>query len=201
MTNKTKPRMHSARHVFRFSSKKNNGVNVLESYLELTYALMFSCDPNIKSFGSQTESMHCDYNGKRCRYTPDFLVSYIDGTFEFIEVHPTEFITEEFRQRLDHFNEYSVAESGIPIVLKTDEGLHRMLRVNYQLIASECDIFLNDNISIPDLPLSITLSGLIDHVSTFNNRPIAQAYTIVGQGHYEFDMTKLLSADTQLSKN
>jgi hypothetical protein len=198
--NKTKPRMHSGRHVIRFSSKKNNGAVVVESYLELTYARIFSCDPNVKSFGSQTESMHSEYKGKPSRYTPDFLVNYIDGSAEFIEVHPTALINEEFKHRLAHFNEYSLVESGIPIVLKTDDGLHRMLRVNYELIASECYASLSENISIPDLPSTLTFSELINHVSKLDKNPIALAYTLVGQGYYEFDMTHLLSATTQLGK-
>jgi hypothetical protein len=200
MANKTKPRLHGGRHVYRFYSKKNNAVNVLESYLELTYARIFSCDPNIKSFGSQTETMHCEYDGKRSRYTPDFLVNYIDETAVFVEVHPKEFIDDEFERRISHFNTYSLAESGIPILIKTDEGLDQMMRVNYGLISSESLETLDRDILTRDLPASLSLLDLIRHVSTYKNNAVGLAYTLIAHGYYEFDMTKLLIADTQLIK-
>ncbi|MEH6464378.1 MAG: TnsA endonuclease N-terminal domain-containing protein [Shewanella psychromarinicola] len=198
--NKTKPRVHGGRFVHRCFSKKNNSAIVVESYLEKTFVHLFSCNPNVKSFGSQTESMHCDYDGKRCRYTPDFLVNYIDGSSAFIEVHPKVFVNDEYKRRIAHFNAYSLAESGIPILIMTDENLGRMVRVNYELIALQTLASLSVDIPTQELPAQLTFGELITLVSHYAVDGIAQAYTLLANRLYEFDMNKLLTASTEVTK-
>lgn len=62
-----------------------------ESYAERSLLLRLDRDPSVKDYGSQPETMIYDgKDGKRHRYTPDFIVWHQDGRTELHEVTRSE---------------------------------------------------------------------------------------------------------------
>ncbi|MCL2916032.1 Tn7 transposase TnsA N-terminal domain-containing protein [Shewanella corallii] len=181
-------------------SKKTGGLLKVESHLELIIACKLTCNPQVVSFAAQPESLHCEYRGKQARYTPDFLVQYTNGTFEYLEVHPEVFIDQEFKERLAHFSRYSYRESGVAIRLVTDAGLTYMERENVKLLANRMSPGGELTVQLCSLPDRLTFAELIKHLNGVVSSPIEEAYTLVALGYYHFDRQKLLSTSTLLFK-
>jgi len=199
MRNKSNANWHRGRHVYLFHSQKNDSSIKVESFLEYCYACIFECDSSITRFASQPETMHSFYDGKVRMYTPDFLVEYEDGRAEFIEVHPTPFLTDIYLRRIEHFSGYSQKESQIAIRIVTEENLCAMSRVNYQLIADSMSSnpCLKDHLGLPE---QITFGELIVFLTTSFPNAIAESYSLIAMGYYTFDSQNLLQLNTPLSR-
>jgi hypothetical protein len=207
MSKKYNANKHRGRHIFRFNSKKNgNGVIgcgiKVESFLEYCYACIFECDPNIIFFASQSETMHSEatQDKKFKEKTPDFLVKYANGSSEYIEVHWSEKVDEEYRDKIEHFSNYSASKGQSKIRIVTELGLTPFIRVNYQLIADCMSQKLSFSIEDCELPEHITLNELIETLSNYTETHIEEAYYLIAIGYYEFDMSSLLQCDTALKK-
>jgi hypothetical protein len=207
MSKKYNANKHRGRHIFRFNSKKNGngiigcGIKV-ESFLEYCYACIFECDPNIISFASQPETMHSEVgdNEKPKGKTPDFLVKYANGSSEYIEVHWSKKVDEEYRDKIEHFSNYSASKGQSKIRIVTELGLTPFIRVNYQLIADCMSQELSFSIEDCELPEHITLNELIETLSNYTETHIEEAYYLIAIGYYEFDMASLLRCDKALKK-
>ena len=198
--NKFNANLHRRRHVYRFSSQKNNCAMKVESFLEYVWACIFECDPLIIRYACQSESMHSFYDGAERRYTPDFLVEYADGRSEFVEVHPSSKLTDEYRKRINHFSEYGLKEASLGVRIVTDEGLSTMVRTNYELIAHSMVPGSYAGSAITSLPQETTFGQLIDIMSDACSTPIESSYTLIGTGFYTFDMEQLLNVNTHLTR-
>lgn len=200
MATKRNANKHRGRHVFRMYSKKNGCALKVESYLEYCHACILECDPNVKIFASQPETMNLVIDGKQRRYTPDFLVLYQNGFAEYIEVHPSTLISKNFRQRVEAFSEYSFCTVGAKIRFVTEEGLCPITRINYQLISKFASMQLSFDIHKVKLPKSPTFEELIHALSQLTSNSIAEAYHLLTLGIYEFDKTELLKSNTVLTE-
>jgi hypothetical protein len=207
MSNKYNANKHRGRHIFRFNSRKNgNGINgcaiKVESFLEYCYACIFECDPNIISFASQVETMHSYVaeDEKTNKKTPDFLVQYVDGSSEYIEVHWSKKVDAEYRGKIEHFSNYSSSQGQSRIRIVTELGLTPLIRVNYQLISDCMAQALSFPIEDCELPEHVTLNEVIETLSHHTHTPIEEAYYLIGIGYYEFNMSSLLQCDTALIK-
>lgn len=66
-------------NIRKFMSLKNDSVVRTMSVLEFDFCFHLEYNPDVKSHCSQPESFHYLYNGRRCRYTSDFLVNGQNG--------------------------------------------------------------------------------------------------------------------------
>jgi hypothetical protein len=79
-------------------SPKSSSMQYMESMTESDVCLLLDFDPDVESYCTQPDSFHNETNepGWR-RYTPDLLVKYKDGSFDFGEVKP------EFKIKSEQF--------------------------------------------------------------------------------------------------
>jgi hypothetical protein len=198
MATKRNANKHRSRHILRFCSTKNQYALKVESYLEYCHAAILECDPNVKSFASQAETMNLIIDGEKRSYTPDFMVRYKNGKTEFIEVHPSALIDDPFRQKIRDFSEHSYKSLGAKIRIVTEESLCKLSRVNYKLISEFSAIELTFDIEQAALPQSTTFGQLIKLLDNFTDSPINEAYRLLAIGHYDFDKKELLQNDTTI---
>ena len=77
-----------------FPSLKMGETVCWESQLELDYIYLLEFDPDVLSYREQPLQIFYEHNGKRRRYTPDFLVERPNKS-QLIEVKPEEHKTKE----------------------------------------------------------------------------------------------------------
>lgn len=71
-----------------YVSTKTNKTIHYRSQLELDYCLILDADDNVKDWKYESFSIPVIKKGNFKKYTPDFFVEYVDGSFEVIEVKP-----------------------------------------------------------------------------------------------------------------
>lgn len=54
----------------------------------MKYVSILDYDPNVLDFEYEPISINYYFNGHKKIYTPDFMVNYIDGSSEIIEIKP-----------------------------------------------------------------------------------------------------------------
>lgn len=112
------------KNVFKFASRKNRSTIMCESSLEFDACFHLEYSEKVVSFASQPTGIeYFDNANKKRRYTPDFAVSYQDGTSNFIEVKPVKKLLSpdfqnEFSQKI---NAYS--EIGQTLILVTENQI------------------------------------------------------------------------------
>ncbi|MDN3653601.1 hypothetical protein QWY77_12685 [Thalassotalea ponticola] len=193
---------HRGRHIFRFYSKKAGTTIKVESFLEYCYACIFECDPQISSFASQVETMHIENPllEKISAKTPDFLVEYINGSSEYIEVHSSTKVDDKYQATIQKFSDYSQSLGEPEIRIVTEVGLSPIVRVNYQLIASCKSLELSFSIDDCDFAELTTFNDLIESLSEISNSSVEEAYYLLSSGFYQFDISSLLEGDTLLTR-
>ncbi|MBD1554825.1 MULTISPECIES: TnsA endonuclease N-terminal domain-containing protein [Pseudomonas] len=82
----TIPRRHGrmGSQVTKFASRKNRSVVVCESLLEAAFCLELERRNDVVSYAAHPFTL--EFNGTNFRYTPDFLVSFSNGSQRLIEV-------------------------------------------------------------------------------------------------------------------
>ncbi|MCL1044937.1 Tn7 transposase TnsA N-terminal domain-containing protein [Shewanella electrodiphila] len=194
--------IHRDRYVIRFYSKKSDCALQLETYLEWLLALRLETNPNVESYAAQPESMHLEILGKKCRYTPDFLVRYTDGSERYFEIHHEKFTTPEYRRRILDFNYYATSTTSVGIELIASKGIeeHEVEFHNLKLLA---DNYLLRPSFKPEqftLPETITLGALIEELKAYTQYPSSEAYTLLTSGLYEYDNSICINANSVLQR-
>lgn len=124
ITQKTKDRKLPKANLFRpineFYSVKNKRTLFCESNLEKDALKYLEFKPDVDRYMTQPKSFEWLCNGRRLRYTPDILVKYTNGSFEFIEVKPYKKtkdanFADKFLSLTETFNEWQAA----PLILLT----------------------------------------------------------------------------------
>lgn len=67
---------------------KKGGDFVTKSSYETRYAEMLEADPKVKRFVYEPFKIPYKVRGKKKNYIPDFLVEYVDGREELVEIKP-----------------------------------------------------------------------------------------------------------------
>ncbi|MBU2068779.1 MAG: Tn7 transposase TnsA N-terminal domain-containing protein [Gammaproteobacteria bacterium] len=88
------PKSSLIRPVIQFYSVKNRAGMYCDSHLEVDALRFLEFAPSVKRYVTQPKSFGWKYQKRKLRYTPDILVEYINGNYEFIEVKPLA-LTEE----------------------------------------------------------------------------------------------------------
>ncbi|MDO6613719.1 hypothetical protein Q4601_20850 [Shewanella sp. 1_MG-2023] len=200
MSNKRSANIHRGRHVIRFYSKKSGCALQIESFLEWILALRLEVNPDVKSFAAQPESMHLEILGKKCRFTPDFLVKFINGRESYIEIHHAKFTNDEYKKKVASFNEYTLGTTGLGIELIVSEDVDEIELHNLKLLAANYLLepsFQHEQYSLPD---TISFSELIAELKVLTKYPVSEAYTLLTSGVYEFNEAELISANSILQR-
>lgn len=111
------------KNIYKFSSLKNRDAVMCEGSLERDCCYHFEYDPDVVHYESQPEGFYYAYNGKKRPYTPDFLVIYLDGTFEYVEVKPySKTLSKKFKQEFSARKE-AANRRGFGLILVTDKQI------------------------------------------------------------------------------
>ncbi|MFM2478416.1 TnsA endonuclease N-terminal domain-containing protein [Celerinatantimonas sp. MCCC 1A17872] len=87
-------------NIRKFMSLKNDAVVRTMSVLEFDFCFHLEYNPDVKRFSSQPINLAYFFNGRSCRYTPDFLVTSIDGKDVLVEVkHSSQIFKPDFKAR------------------------------------------------------------------------------------------------------
>jgi hypothetical protein len=114
-------------NIRKFMSLKNDSVVRTMSVLEFDFCFHLEYNPDVKSFSSQPESLYYIHNGRRCRYTSDFLVEGQNGQSSLIEVkHSSKINNPEFRARFAAKRKTSDECYGLDLRLITE----KQIRIN-----------------------------------------------------------------------
>lgn len=99
MYDQTKKASH-VHNICKFMSLKNNAVIRTQSILEFDFCYHLEFNPHITHFSSQPLNLFYSFNGRQCRYTPDFLANYTNEDSTFFEVkHSSQILKSNFRAR------------------------------------------------------------------------------------------------------
>lgn len=84
-------------------SRKMRRMIHCESMLEGDAVAIFDHSPDVRSFMEQPCTEHVFGDGKFFRYTPDFQLTLINGSQEYVEVKPEKkLLSPKLQQRLNH---------------------------------------------------------------------------------------------------
>ena len=109
------PKSSLIRPVIQFYSAKNRAAMYCDSDLEADGLCFLEFAPSVKRYVTQPKSFGWQYQKRKLRYTPDILVEFVNGNYEFIEVKPLALTEEsEFAEKFEalqaNFSEWQERE-------------------------------------------------------------------------------------------
>lgn len=111
------------KNIYKFASAKNRGSVMCEGSLERDCCYHFEYDPDVLGYESQPQGYYYEYCGKRLPYTPDFLVSYADGSHRFVENKPYgKTLNDDFKHKFEA-RKQAAEKLGIQLILVTDRQI------------------------------------------------------------------------------
>jgi len=84
------------------------GIVESKSSYETAYVHQLDADPNVKRFKYESISIRYVWRRRIINYIPDFLVEYVDGSFEIIEVKPKALLNDKKNQA-----KFKAAQEGL----------------------------------------------------------------------------------------
>jgi hypothetical protein len=98
--------------------------STVESSLEFATCYHFEYSPDVKSFEPQPLGYNYYFNGRTCKYTPDFKIVFVDSRLPvFIEVKPfSKTFKEDFRLRFEQ-KQIVAEQMNVPLVLMTEKEI------------------------------------------------------------------------------
>lgn len=194
------------KNIYKFSSIKNRDTVMCEGSLEKDCCYHFEYDPDVTRYESQPEGFNYDYNGKTLPYTPDFLVSYLDGTFEYVEVKPySKTLSKKFKQEFSARKE-AANRRGFCLVLVTDKQIRNgFFLKNSELVHRYSGCISGDELSIKVYSYlisqsSVQISELASSIGESVGRVFASVLRLVAVGKVFVDLdTTRLSENTTVT--
>ncbi len=111
-------------NICKFMSIKNDEVICTMSMLEFDFCFHAEYNPNVLSFQSQPDGFKYLFNGRTCRYTPDFELVDSDKNPTLVEVkHSSQINKPEFRARFKAKQHYAISELNTKLILVTDQQI------------------------------------------------------------------------------
>ncbi|WP_413113344.1 TnsA endonuclease N-terminal domain-containing protein [Thaumasiovibrio sp. DFM-14] len=138
-------RNSSEKNISRFVSLKTDSIHTVESDLEFDACFHFEFSAQIVAFEAQPLGFEYYLEGKRRRYTPDFLVTYDDSYQPFYEIKPKHIAeTDEFKEKFAAQKKYALSIGNDLHVLTEDDIQIYPLLDNLKIIHRyACDEKLN----------------------------------------------------------
>ncbi len=126
MYDQTKKSSH-VHNISKFMSLKNDAVVRTMSVLEFDFCFHLEYNPDVQSFSSQPINLAYCFNGRSCRYTPDFLVTSTSKQDLLVEVkHSSQISKPDFRARFTEKKRVAMADYGYELRLITE----KQIRIN-----------------------------------------------------------------------
>ncbi|MFH6953368.1 Tn7 transposase TnsA N-terminal domain-containing protein [Pseudoalteromonas sp. XMcav1-K] len=112
------------KNLYKFASQKNKATCLVESSLEFDACFHFEYSREIKTFEAQPLGFEYQFEGRICRYTPDFLINHHEKPQKYIEVKPySKIANPEFRARFAQKQLVAKEQIGIELILVTDKQI------------------------------------------------------------------------------
>jgi hypothetical protein len=116
------PKSSLIRPVVQFYSVKNKAAVFCESQLEKDVLKMLEFSPSVESYVTQPKSFKWTFNDKTLRYTPDVLIKFTRGVFEYVETKPLSKTTNEsFESKFSALQDKFINGQNIELRLVTCE--------------------------------------------------------------------------------
>ncbi len=194
------------KNIYKFSSLKNQDAVMCESRLEKDCCYHFEYDPDVVQYESQPEGFYYDFNGKERPYTPDFLVTYHDGTFEYVEVKPyLKTLSKTFKQEFSARKE-AATQRGFRLILVTDKQIrYGYFLKNVELVHRYSGCIVGDELttrvySYLIIKNTIKISDLADLTGESVGRVFASVLRLIAIGKVGVDLDiAQLSESTTIS--
>ncbi|HIF9068080.1 TPA: TnsA endonuclease N-terminal domain-containing protein [Photobacterium damselae] len=194
------------KNIYKFSSLKNQDVVMCESRLEKDCCYHFEYDPDVVQYESQPEGFYYDFNGKKRPYTPDFLVTYHDGTLEYVEVKPySKTLSKTFKQEFSVRKE-AANQRGFRLVLVTNKQIRDgYFLKNVELVHRYSGCIAGDELTIKVYSYLIAqntmkIRDLADSIGESVGRVFASVLRLIAVGKAGVDLDiALLSESTTVS--
>jgi hypothetical protein len=179
----------------KFFSEKNQRHVKCESLLEMRTLRYFEIETEVCSYSEQPIQLTIRLNGRRRRYTPDFLVTWRNDKPWLVEVKPSELVeTPEMRVKLAAAKDASERIGHRFVVLTERFALQRCMPMLEELIAIRrsrrtMELGVEDIPATRSLPLEIS--------SAFAGRsslPLSAVVRLLGGGpHGELRLKEFLA--------
>ncbi|HIF9452186.1 TnsA endonuclease N-terminal domain-containing protein [Photobacterium damselae] len=192
------------KNIYKFSSLKNQDVVMCESRLERDCCYHFEYDLDVVQYESQPEGFCYDFNGKKRPYTPDFLVTYHDGTLEYVEVKPySKTLSKTFKQEFSARKE-AANRRGFCLVLVTDKQIRDgYFLKNVELVHRYSGCIAGDELTTRVYSYLIAqntmkISDLADSIGESIGRVFASVLRLiaVGKAGVDLDIAQLSESTT-----
>lgn len=183
-------------------SRKMNTHFVLDSLGERDIALVMEFDNSILRFKAQPFStLYIGIDGKRHRYTSDFLVQYTSYANSCFEVKPKKFTAAlEFQYKFELLQAHFKKRYSIPLELRTEKSFTRERFINCRQLYRyrQKPITSDDNRLVKYVGRrSICFFELKDAASRIGS-PIVSPFKLVAQKVCEMDMDNEILNDKSL---
>ncbi|EIA1497132.1 Tn7 transposase TnsA N-terminal domain-containing protein [Vibrio parahaemolyticus] len=111
-------------NICKFMSLKNDAVVRTLSVLEFDFCFHLEYNPDVERYLSQPHGYHYQFNNRKCRYTPDFLVFDRQERSSFIEIkHSSQILKPDFRARFAEKQRVALEEYGKRLILITEQQI------------------------------------------------------------------------------
>lgn len=196
---KRKHRKHRSRPTIRFFSIKNNTVIWCQSFFEMFFALLLEFDDTVISYGSQVESIHSPVG----RYTPDFFVQYNDETYIHFEIHHPSFLTFEYLEKFEAYQQYIIDCSNEPLIIVTELGVSEQVIKNLEELYYFKNEYDLDEIlqQVDHFPMEVFFCDLMEKLGKFHKKSKQIIKAMLADRLYIFDLDQPLSSNPLLYRN
>ncbi|WP_458734977.1 Tn7 transposase TnsA N-terminal domain-containing protein [Zobellella taiwanensis] len=204
MTTRRLDRYSRIKPSIAFFSLKNGRMLYAESRLERDALYHLEFDISVMRYVTQPDTFAYQLNGADRVYTPDILVEYDGGRFEFIEVKPEEKTKiEKFSAKFSLLHQLFETQLLTPLTVWSSSDIHAGERVkNYQRLYRyrrlPCpgeDARLLDEY----LPSSFSFKQLVEQCSLLR-LPATLPMQLLAHRCYRFEMELPLLPETQLRR-
>lgn len=173
-----------------------------ESQLERDQIYLLEFDPDVLAYGEQVAPLIYELEGKRRRYTPDFLVQRTNGT-SVIEVKPDEFASREKWQSKFTIAEAYYRSQGIKFIVATEKEIHVQPRLdNIRLILRFRNHEVDQDTAALLLGVIASAGGALSirDLATETSRPHVHAETcsLIAMGSLEVDLEYPFTIDAPI---
>ena len=190
-----------------FSSYKNRQHIAYESVLERDFYMLLEFNKDVLSYHEQPFRMYFDFCGKQTRYTPDVLVTYIDGSQKVFEVKYQKEIdtVKGLKEKLSILKSVIPDQKSLPFEVFTDQLRDDTYLLTAQFLYKYAFI-PEDSIRTPKIrevinyvPSGITVQNVLEQISlqkSVHIHYIPYIWREVFHNTHLIDMNKKLTMST-----
>lgn len=191
------------KNLYKFASQKNKATCLVESSLEFDACFHFEYSREIKSFEAQPLGFEYEFDGRICRYTPDFLLTHHEKPQKYIEVKPfSKIANSEFRARFAQKQLVAKEQIGIELILVTDKQIRVYPTLDNLKLLHRYSGFQ----SLTELQLSIiqllnqwrklTIQNLVKTLKASIGEILASVYRLLSLGSVNSDLNTELTLES-----